>query len=84
MLAVRQPFPGTLINKVMQYGKPQPMCAQAARGAGHRKRHPGGEPAAREGRADPAGVPPAGILSGCQPWMVKSAVRLAGVPICTW
>jgi hypothetical protein len=60
------------------------MPAQWPMEAGHSKRHPAGCPFAREGRTGPAGVPfVVRILSACQLWMVKSALRVAGVPICT-
>src|SRR5258708_2805664 len=37
----------------MQYGNPEPMWSQAARVAGHDKRHPGGEPARPRGAEGP-------------------------------
>src|SRR5690242_18196294 len=42
--------------KLLQYGKPGPMCPQCRTWAGHTKSHPGGEPVRPRSRTGPAGV----------------------------
>jgi len=62
-----------------------PPSAEGGGAPGMAQGHPGGVPGRHEGRTGPAGVPvPVRILSRYQLWTVKSALRLAGVPICAW
>jgi hypothetical protein len=56
------------LKKFMQYGNPEPMWSQAARVAGHDKRHPGGEP----GRPRGADGSRRGVSSGQNPFFSVS------------